>query len=160
LDRFRIAVVDDEPIVGREIKRGLAKEPYDVEDFVSSEAFLARLAMERFDVVLCDLRMPGKSGIEVLRETRRRQPLSEVIIITAHGGVDSAIEAIRAGAFHYVAKPIKMAEIRLLIKRALEKILLVREKEALKEALLSQVRPREIIGNSRVMRDVFRRCTG
>ena len=83
-------------------------------------------------------------------------PHCEVILITAHGSVDSAIEAIRAGAFHYVAKPVKMADLRLLVKRALEKVTLVREKEALKEALFSQNRPAEIIGNSKAMLNVFR----
>ncbi len=70
--------------------------------------------------------------------------------------MDSAIEAIRAGAFHYVTKPIKMAELRLLVRRALDKVMLVRETEALKEALFHQSRPAEIIGNSKAMLEVFR----
>jgi two-component system response regulator AtoC len=156
MERFRIAVIDDEPIVGREIKRGLAREPYEVETFVSGEEVLQQMEEARFHVALCDLRMPGKGGLEVLREIQERYQPCEVIVITAHGGVDSAIEAIRAGAFHYVTKPVKMAEIRLLIKRALEKVVLIREKEALKEALFSKMRPDEMIGNSRAMCEVFR----
>ncbi|UCF91033.1 MAG: sigma-54-dependent Fis family transcriptional regulator [Desulfobacterales bacterium] len=156
MDRFRIAVIDDEPIVGREVKRGLSRDPYEVETFLDGESALQRFEQAEFDLVLCDLRLPGLSGLDVLKSVRQRHPQSEVILITAYSSVDTAIEAIRAGAFHYVTKPIKMAELRLLIKRALEKVMLVREKEALKEALFSQLRPAEIIGNSKVMREVFR----
>ncbi|MBI5580280.1 MAG: sigma-54-dependent Fis family transcriptional regulator [Deltaproteobacteria bacterium] len=157
MERFRIAVIDDEPIIGREIKRGLSKEPhYEVETFLDGESALQRLEQMDFDLLLCDLRLPAMSGLDVLHAARRRVPHCEVILITAHGSVDSAIEAIRAGAFHYVAKPVKMADLRLLVKRALEKVTLVREKEALKEALFSQNRPAEIIGNSKTMLNVFR----
>jgi two-component system, NtrC family, response regulator AtoC len=153
--RFRIAVVDDEPIVGREIKRGLSKEPYDIETFGDGEAALKRFQETEFDLLLCDLNLPGMSGIEVLKAVRNRYPRSEVILITAFSSVDSAIEAIRAGAFHYVTKPIKIAELKLLVRRALEKVLLVREKEALKEALFSKNQQSRIIGNSRQMSEIF-----
>jgi len=157
MERFRIAVIDDEPIIGREIKRGLSKEPqYEVETFLDGESALQRLEQTGFDLLLCDLQLPAMSGLEVLQAARRRLPNCEVILITAHGSVDSAIEGIRAGAFHYVTKPVKMADLRLLVKRALEKVTLVREKETLKEALFSQNRPAEIIGNSKAMLSVFR----
>jgi len=157
MERFRIAVIDDEPIIGREIKRGLSKEPqYEVETFLDGESALQRLEQMGFDLLLCDLQLPAMSGLEVLQAARRRLPNCEVILITAHGSVDSAIDAIRAGAFHYVTKPVKIADLRLLVKRALEKVTLVREKETLKEALFSQNRPAEIIGNSKAMLSVFR----
>jgi DNA-binding NtrC family response regulator len=157
MERFRIAVIDDEPIIGREIKRGLSKEPqYEVETFLDGESALQRLEQAGFDLLLCDLRLPAMSGLEVLHTARKRFAHCEVILITAHSSVDSAIEAIRAGAFHYVTKPVKMADLRLLVKRALEKVTLVREKEALKEVLFSQNRPAEIIGNSKAMLNVFR----
>ena len=157
MERFRIAVIDDEPIIGREIKRGLSKEPhYEVETFLDGESALQRLEQMGFDLILCDLRLPAMSGLDVLHTARKRLHHCEVILITAHGSVDSAIDAIRAGAFHYVTKPVKMADLRLLVKRALEKVTLVREKEALKEALFSQNRPAEIIGNSKTMLNVFR----
>ena len=157
MERFRIAVIDDEPIIGREIKRGLSKEPhYEVETFLDGESALQRLEQMGFDLILCDLRLPAMSGLDVLHTARKRLHHCEVILITAHGSVDSAIDAIRAGAFHYVTKPVKMADLRLLVKRALEKVTLVREKEALKEALFSQNRPAEIIGNSKAMLSVFR----
>jgi DNA-binding NtrC family response regulator len=156
MERFRIAVIDDEPIVGREVTRGLSKEPYEVETFLDGESALQRLERVSFDLVLCDLRLPGLSGMDVLKAVRKRSPWTEVILITAYSSVDSAIEAIRAGAFHYVLKPIKMAELRLLVRRALDKVMLVKEKDALKEALFYQRRPAAIIGNSKTMLEVFR----
>jgi len=156
VEPFRIAVIDDEPIVGREVRRGLSREPYEVEVFLDGESALKRFEQNEFDLILCDMRLPGVDGMGVLDAVRSRYPHSEVILITAYGSVDSAIEAIRAGAFHYVSKPIKMAELRLLVKRALDKVTLVREKEALREALFSQNRPADFIGNSRSMIEVFR----
>ncbi|MFZ0612215.1 MAG: sigma-54 dependent transcriptional regulator [Desulfobacterales bacterium] len=156
MERFRIAVIDDEPIVGREVKRGLSREPYVVETFLDGESALRRLEKVGFDLFLCDLRLPGLSGLDVLKTVRKRCPWAEVILITAYSSVDSAIEAIRAGAFHYVIKPIKMAELKLLVCRALEKVMLVKEKEALKEALFFQNRPAAIIGHSKAMLEVFR----
>ncbi|MCF8108000.1 MAG: sigma-54 dependent transcriptional regulator [Desulfohalobiaceae bacterium] len=156
MEPFRIAVIDDEPIVCREIKRGLAKEQYEVETFLDGESALRRLDQADFDLILCDLRMPGLSGLELLKKVRRRGTSCEVIIITAYSSVDTAIEAIRSGAYHYLTKPIKMADLKLLVKRALDKVLLVREKEALKEALLAHNRPADCIGNSRAMLEIFR----
>ncbi|MCF8142304.1 MAG: sigma-54 dependent transcriptional regulator [Deltaproteobacteria bacterium] len=156
MDRFKIAIIDDESIVCREIKRGLSREGYHVETFADAESGLSAFEREAFDLVLCDLRLPGLGGQDVLKHIRTHYPRTEVILITGYGSVDSAIEAIRAGAFHYVAKPVKMAEIRLLVKRALDKVALVREKEALKEALFARDRPTEIVGRSKAMNEVFR----
>ena len=156
MDLFTIAVIDDESIVRREVKRGLGKEEnWQVETFADGESALARFSETDFDLVLCDLRLPGLSGLDLLKAVRSNHPHCEVIIITGYSTVDSAIQAIRAGAFHYVTKPIKMAELKLLVRRALDKVLLVREKDALKEALFSQNRPAKMIGNSRAMLEVF-----
>lgn len=156
MEQFRIAVVDDEPIVGREVKRGLSKGPYEIETFLDGESALQRLKRVGFDLFLCDLRLPGVSGLDLLKMVRKDSPWTEVILITGHSSVDSAIEAIQAGAFHYVIKPFKIAELKLLVRRALDKVMLVKEKEALKEALFYQSRPGTMIGNSKVMLEVFR----
>ncbi len=156
MEQFRIAVIDDEPIVGREVKRGLSKEPYRIETFLDGESALHRFKQAGFDLLLCDLRLPGMSGLDLLKIVRKHSPTTEVILITGHSSVDSAIEAIQEGAFHYVTKPFKLAELKLLIRRALDKVMLVKEKDALKEALFFQSRPATMIGNSRVMLEVFR----
>ena len=156
MDLFKIAVIDDEAIVCREVKRALSKEEnWQVETFQDGESALARFDKAAFDLVLCDLRLPGLNGLELLKAVRSNYPNCEFIIITAFSTVDTAIQAIRAGAFHYVTKPIKMAELKLLVRRALDKVQLVREKDALKEALFSQSRPAKMIGNSKAMFEVF-----
>ncbi len=151
----RVAVVDDEAIVCREIKRGLEKDRYLVETFLAGEPALNRLSQIPFDLVLCDLMLRDQSGLEVLKTIKDRFPQTEVIIITGYSSIDTAIEAIQAGAFHYVTKPVKMNEIRALAARAIEKVCLVNEKEALKKALDSQSRHPRIIGQSPLMQEVF-----
>ncbi|MEW6663959.1 MAG: sigma-54 dependent transcriptional regulator [Thermodesulfobacteriota bacterium] len=152
----RVAVIDDEPIVCREIKRSLEKSHCLVETFSDGESALSRMARAPFDLVVCDLRLPGADGLEVLRRTKESNPDTEVIIITGHSSLNSAMEAIQSGAFHYVTKPVSQAVLRALAGKALEKVRLVKEKEALKKALYAQGRPREIIGNSPAMQEVFR----
>jgi two-component system response regulator AtoC len=156
VEPFKIAVVDDEPIVCRETKRALIKAHYAVETFCDGETALQRFEQTDFDLILCDLRLPGLSGIDLLKSVRRRRPDCEVIIITAYSSVDTAIEAIQAGAYHYITKPIKLAELKMLVKRVVDKVMLVREKNALKEVLFSQNRPADFIGNSKAMLEVFR----
>jgi len=152
----RVAVIDDEAIVCREIKRGLEKDHYVVETFTQGESALNRLSQIPFDLVLCDLMLRDHSGLEVLKTIKARCPQTEVIIITGYSSIDTAIEAIQAGAFHYVTKPLKMAELKALAARAIEKVYLVKEKETLKKALDSRSRYPEIIGQSHLMQEVFR----
>jgi len=152
----RIAVVDDEEIVRREIQRGLARENLAVEVFADGESALERLAAAGFDVVVSDLRLPGIDGLEILRAVQRTAPATEVIIMTAFSSVDTAIEAIQAGAFHYVTKPVKIAELRALVRRALDKVFLMREKEALKQALFAHSRPVQMVGHSAAIEEVLR----
>jgi DNA-binding NtrC family response regulator len=152
----RVAVIDDEPVTCREIKRWLEKDHTIVETFLEGKPAVRRMGQAPFDLVLCDLRLPDQSGLEVLAQIKARDPQTEVIIITAYSSVETAVEAIKAGAFHYVTKPVKGAEVRSLANRALEKVRLVREKEALKEALFAQGSRTEIIGHSKPMQEVFR----
>ena len=154
-DRPRVAVVDDEAIVRREVARGLSKEDLVVEAFADGESLLERMTEVTFDLVLCDLRLPGMNGFEVLKAVQQQEPVTELIIITGHGSVDAAIEAIQNGAFHFATKPLKMAELRLLVRRALEKVILVRETEALKMELLSRTSSSGIIGHSKPMQRIF-----
>jgi two-component system response regulator AtoC len=152
----RVAVVDDEPITRREVRRGLVKDNYIVEVFGDGKSVLKRSRSDPFDLVLCDLRLPDLDGLQILRKIKKDHPSTEVIIITAYSAVETAIEAIREGAFHYVTKPIKMAELRSLVSRSLEKVHLVKEKEALKMALFSKTRDRDLIGHSQPILGVRR----
>ncbi|NOX33968.1 MAG: sigma-54-dependent Fis family transcriptional regulator [Deltaproteobacteria bacterium] len=151
-----VAVIDDEPIACREIKKGLARRTdFNIETFLDGESALKRMETALFDLVLCDLRLPGMDGMEVLYTIKKRFPQTRVIIITAYGSVDLAIRAIQAGAFHFVVKPVKIEELAGLCTRALETIRLVRETQALKKALFNQSRQQYLIGHSPAIQDVL-----
>jgi DNA-binding NtrC family response regulator len=103
--RGLIHVIDDEPVIHDVLGQLLASEGYEVELSSSGEEGLAKLEERSFDLFLLDLLMPGMKGLEVLEALRRRNPAALVIIITAYASVESAIEALKQGAFDYVQKP-------------------------------------------------------
>ena len=154
-ERLRIAVIDDEAIARRAICRILGKDGYEIETFSDGESFLKRFQEGIFDLAICDFKLPALNGLDVLKEVKARQPLTEVILMTGYGSVETAIEAIRAGAFHYLSKPLKIAELRSLVDRALEKVRLIREKELLKKALFSRSRQQYLIGHSPAIQQVL-----
>jgi two-component system response regulator PilR (NtrC family) len=115
-----IHVIDDEPVIHDILTQLLTSEGYRVEISASGEEALEKFSAERFDLILLDLLMPGMDGIEVLRAIKRIQPQAVVVIITAYASVESAIEAMKIGAFDYVQKPFKHEELLLIVARALE----------------------------------------
>jgi two-component system response regulator FlrC len=126
----RLLVVDDEEGIRSFLAEALELDGHSVDQAASGEAAHELLAKHGYDVVLTDLMMEGISGLEVLRRTREEQPDAECIVITAHGSVDSAVEAMKRGAFDYVQKPLgSPAELRMLVARALERRRLVAFKE-------------------------------
>ncbi len=153
--KARVAIIDDEPLVGKRLKQALEKEGYVVECFLEGGSYLARLAEQAFDIVFTDLRMPGPSGLEVLKETKAQREASEVIIITGHGSIDSAIQAMKQGAYHYVTKPFKLEEIRHLARSALDKIQLRQENQRLKEEMGRRGSFQRFIGASPAMRELY-----
>jgi DNA-binding NtrC family response regulator len=111
----RIVVIDDEPGVLNLMERVIAPTGYEVALFTSASEALSRLATEPADVAIVDLRMPEINGLDVLRAVRDAQPNCQVILMTAHGSVDSAIEAVKLGALDYLTKPIDVARLRQLL---------------------------------------------
>lgn len=152
---MRIAVVDDEAIVRTRLQKALIKHGYQVETYGSGEEFLEGQRSQPFDLVFLDLKLPGLNGIEVLKEVKSRTPATEVITITGYATIDSVIEAVKLGAFHYVAKPLKLDEIRHLSARALEHKSLLEENRELKSRLESGEAWPEMIGVSPRMNAVF-----
>jgi ATP-dependent Lon protease len=120
----RLLVVDDEEIARRNLAHVLAKEDYDVVTAADGEAALRELEKQEFDVVLTDLKMGGIDGMELLDRVRMRHPETRVIMVTGYATVPSAIEAVKKGAFHYIAKPFKLDEVRDAVRRALDKKML------------------------------------
>lgn len=116
----KILVVDDEPSVRMMLDAALRPQGYRVECVGSGEEALARLSDE-YDLLLLDLRLGDSDGIDILREAKARWPATEVILLTAHGSINSAIAALRHGAFDYLLKPAQVADIRERVERGLER---------------------------------------
>ncbi|MBN1660522.1 MAG: response regulator transcription factor [Anaerolineae bacterium] len=116
----RVLIVDDEETTRRAITRALELTGYEAEGVASGEHALARLASSSYDLMLLDLRMPGMDGVDVMHRVAARYPDLLVIVFTAHATVDSAIEAVRAGAVDYLLKPTSVREVHAAVSRALE----------------------------------------
>jgi DNA-binding NtrC family response regulator len=151
----RIAVVDDEPAARKRLGEAFTRDGYEVESFPDAESFLERSWQAPFDAALTDLRLPGMNGMDALRQLKAKGLTTEVILVTGYGGLDMAIEAIKLGAFHYVTKPAKLADVRNLVKGACEKVAMLRENRMLRQALREEAGLESMIGASASMRQVF-----
>ncbi len=152
----RILVVDDEEIALKNLEYILKKAGHEVVGTTSSVQALDWIKTEDFDVLLTDLRMEKVDGLELLRAMKEHQPEAEVIIITAYATVDSAIEALKTGAFHYISKPFKIEEVRKVVAEAVEKTRLKRENVALKQQLENLKDRVQIITNNPQMREILK----
>ncbi|MFA9452302.1 MAG: sigma-54-dependent transcriptional regulator [Candidatus Aminicenantaceae bacterium] len=150
-----IHIIDDEPIIHEVLGELLTSEGYLVESSSRGEKALGKWPSHKFDLILLDLLMPGMDGIEVLHRIKKIDPQAVVIIITAYASVESALEAMKSGAFDYIQKPFKHAELLLTIQRALEHRRLHQENLRLKSELKKKFSFESIIGKSQVMQDVF-----
>ncbi|MHB1186473.1 sigma-54-dependent transcriptional regulator [Thiobacillus sp.] len=128
----RLLIVDDEEIALRNLQHVMEKEGYQVTATQSGAAAVALLEKQGFDVVLTDLRMEGVDGMDVLKKSRELQPEAEVIFITGYATAESAVQALKHGAFYYIAKPFRLDEVRKVVAEALAKVRLRRENEDLR----------------------------
>ena len=151
----RVLLVDDHHEMVEMLAEGLIDRGFDAVAVGSGREALARLETERFDAVVTDLRMQPVDGFEVLASSRELDPDRPVIIMTAFSAVDSAIDAIRQGAFHYLAKPFKLEELAIFLERGLAAGDGRRETIALRHALRERKGPPGILGRSKAMRSVF-----
>ncbi len=117
----RILVVDDEEVVCRFLEQVLLPQGHQVHACLSGQEALTRLENSPFEVVITDLIMPGVDGLQVLRRARELDPLCQIIVITAFGSVESAVQVMKLGAYDYIVKPFNIDEIRILVDKALEK---------------------------------------
>jgi DNA-binding NtrC family response regulator len=134
---IRLLVIDDEAIALKNLVQVFEREPYEVLPCASGAAGLAALEREPFDVVLTDLRMPGVDGMTILQRARALRPDTQVIVVTGYATLDSAIEAMKQGAYHYVAKPYRLDEVREVVRGAAEMARLKRENRELREQVAS-----------------------
>ena len=150
-NEVRILVVDDEEIARQNLMHVLGREGWQVDCAADATQATALLEANPYQLVLTDLRMPGIDGLSLLRSIKARDASVEVIVITAHASAGSAVEAMRAGAFFYVEKPFRIADVRKIVHEALEKGQLKRENIALKVELAQNNRSRRIVSTSEVM---------
>jgi two-component system, NtrC family, response regulator HydG len=130
-----LLIVDDEDIALRNLQHVMAKEGYAVTAVSVGAKALALLGEQQFDVVLTDLRMEQVDGMDILRRCREINPLAEVILITGHASTESAVAAMKQGAFYFLAKPYRFDEVRKVVAEAIEKVRLKRENLALRQQL-------------------------
>jgi len=154
MKKAKILVVDDEQIARENLKHILTKEGYDVVSVDSGIQALKKLANTNFDLVLTDLKMKQVDGMEVLAKTKEQHPDTEVIMITAYATIGTAIEAMQKGAYHYIPKPYKIEEAKLILKRALEKKWLKDELRNLKRDYKARIGAPFVIGKSRKMQEL------
>ena len=152
--RARVLVVDDQLSMAETLADGLCDRGYDAVPMASSREAATLLAGDRVDVLLTDLRMPQLDGLELLALSRKADPNRPVIVMTAFSAVDTAIESIRQGAYHYLTKPFKVDELVLFLEKALAEARLRREAIALRRALRERVGIENLIGTSAAMREV------
>jgi len=150
-----IHIIDNETVIHEVLGDLLTSEGYAVERSFGGEEALDKHSSHRYDLILLDLLMPGMNGIDVLKKLKKIDPHSIIIIITAYASVESAISAMKIGAFDYVQKPFKHEELLLTIERAIEHKNLQDENIRLRDELKRKFSFEKIIGKSKLMHDIF-----
>jgi two-component system, NtrC family, response regulator AtoC len=155
----RVLVVDDEENIRLVLRTLLKKHGYEVEVADSGESALALVDTFGPDVILTDVRMPKMGGLDLLATLKAKQNAATVIVMSAYGNVDLALEAMKAGAYDYVGKPFKPDEIVLALRKAEERESLRRENRALKEHIRAENQFESILAKSPAMSEIFRTIT-
>jgi len=153
--KARILVVDDEQSMREFLEIFFRGEGYDVVTTGSVDSALVAVDADDFDVVISDIQMGGRSGLELLEAVKDGSPQTVVIMITAFGTTETAIAAMKQGAYDYVTKPFKVDELRLVVEKALEKRLLSAENQRLRSELRKETRRRQLVGSSRAMEQLY-----
>jgi len=150
-----ILVVDDEAVALKNLCHVLKKEGYQVVAAKSGKQALSCLDKKEFALVLTDLKMPQVDGMQVLKRVKSLYPQTEVIMITGFSTVDSAVESLKAGAYHYIAKPFKLDEVRKVVLEATKKFQLIREVEELRKETGCQEPELQIVTHNREMKGLL-----
>jgi two-component system, NtrC family, response regulator AtoC len=154
--KTRLLVVDDEQSIRRLCMTIGSTLGYSCVEAESAEAALARIESEAPDLILTDLKLPTMSGVELLKQAKALLPHCEIAIMTGHGSIESAVDAMKLGAYDYIEKPFRVEKMRLLLQRMAEKVRLVTENEFLRERVSTEENLDGIIGTSANIQDVLR----
>ncbi len=151
----KILIVDDEELMRRFLAEALSRKQYEVEVASSGKEALAHLRKKSFDLMITDMKMGDLSGIELLRKAKECAPQMITIIMTAHGTIESAVDAMRIGAFNYLLKPFTPDAIETLIEKASAHVALVQENIYLREEVASKQVPTQVIAESPIMKKII-----
>ena len=148
----KILVIDDERSIRNTLKDILGFEGYSVEVAENGPTGLELVKNSEFDIILCDIKMPEMDGIEVLERILELKPETTVVMISGHGNIDTAVEAIKKGAYDFIVKPLDLNRLLITIRNAGDKTVLVKETKVLKQKISKR---NEIIGESQQIRKVL-----
>jgi DNA-binding NtrC family response regulator len=151
----RILIVDDEDGMRRLLSRVLTREGYETSAVGSGAEALRLVASERFDLVVTDIKMPEMDGLQLLAELKEYEPSLPIIVITAYGTIENAVQALRSGAYDYIAKPFENDEIKLTVAKAFERERLLAENRYLHAELEGRYDFSGIVGGSLAMQQVY-----
>ena len=151
----KILIVDDDQTMRRSLVNWFESEGHNVYSSASGEEAIKKIKDSSYDIIITELKMPGINGLEVLRYTKRLDSDTEVIIITAYGTVETAVNAMKEGAYDYIVKPFSPEEIDHIVKKIIEHQSLIRENIILREQLYERHRFENIIGKSNKMQDIY-----
>ncbi|MBP1594908.1 MAG: Response regulator [Acidobacteria bacterium] len=154
-NRTSILIVDDERMVRESLTKWFLEDGYHVGAAEDASAAIRQLQAQLWDIILLDIKMPGMDGMELQQRIREVDPLAAVIFITAHGSVDTAVQALKSGAFDYVTKPVDPDYLSHLIRNAVKQRAMMQENVKLREQIAEMPRLDEIIGESPSMEKVF-----
>lgn len=156
-DAARILLIDDEPGNRESLTLLLEREGYRVDAVAAGEEALGLLARKSYDVIITDLFLPGVSGIDILKHVKEHSLPCNVILITGNATAETAVEAMKEGAFDYITKPLNFEKLKVLVAKAVEKSRLVAENLYLRQQLRGKYKFEKIIGNSPAIQPVFSR---
>ncbi|MGC9353442.1 MAG: sigma-54-dependent transcriptional regulator, partial [Mariniphaga sp.] len=148
----KILVIDDERSIRNTLKDILEYEKYEVDLAEDGKKGLEMVKQTGYDIILCDIKMPGMDGIEVLEQLNVMAPDSPVVMISGHGNIDTAVESIKKGAYDFIEKPLDLNRLLITIRNAMDKSTLVNETKILKKKVSKKY---EIIGNSPAIKKVI-----
>ncbi len=141
----KILIVDDEKAIRRTLKEILEYEKYDIEEAEDGEIGLEKIEKNNYDVVILDIKMPKKDGLEVLTEMQQKGIDTPVIVLSGHGNIETAVEAVKKGAFDYIPKPPDLNRLLITVRNAMDKVSLVTETKILKKKI---AKSKDIVGES------------
>ena len=149
----RILIVDDQEMMRDSLAATLAREGHEIVAAHDGPIAITRLSATKFDLMITDLKMPKMTGIELLQEAKRLRPEMPVVLMTAFATVNTAVEAMKLGAYDYIQKPFDGDEIKLLVERTLEHNRLIRENQALR-SMADVLTPKPLVGNTPSMLEI------